>query len=349
MINLYLRIDGVFYNNSPYVIKIGEEYLIEGGNLFCDKNGKFAIKNQNLNSLIGDICIVFPQSNSLIRLIRPYANSNTILLTERCDQACVMCSQPPKNKNYEYYDLYKEAIMLAPRNIQIGISGGEPTLYKEALFNFLLEISHIRPDVKFHILSNAQHFSERDTQSLEQLKNNILWGIPMYSHNYVEHDKIVCKEGAYHNLLTGINILLKSGSKIELRTVILQQNYKSLSGLADFISRHIPDIDIWAIMQLERIGFAKMNWDHIFYDSSIDFGFIENALSIANQNNVKFGLYNFPLCTVTPKWRDFSFKTISDWKNKYLTVCDHCSLKNDCGGFFEWYNTDGGYKKIEAL
>lgn len=239
--------------------------------------------------------------------------------------------------------------MLAPEGIQIGISGGEPMLNKEALFNFLLKIIDIRPDVRFHILSNAQHFNETDIQVLNKLKDNILWGIPMYSHNHTEHDKIVCKEGAYNNLLIGINTLLQSGSKIELRTIILKQNYKSLSGLADFISRHIPDIEIWAIMQLERIGFAKMNWDHIFYDSSIDFSFIENALRIAIQNHVRFGLYNFPLCTVSPKWRDFSFKTISDWKNKYLQVCDHCSLKNNCGGFFEWYNIEGGYKKIEAL
>jgi hypothetical protein len=27
-------------------------------------------------------------------------------------------------------------------------------------------------------------------------------------------------------------------------------------------------------------------------------------------------------------------KSSSDWKNEYLPVCDHCTLRGQCGGFF---------------
>ena len=47
----------------------------------------------------GEIWLVFPANKSINRFYRPSANSNTMMLTERCDQYCIMCSQPPKNKD----------------------------------------------------------------------------------------------------------------------------------------------------------------------------------------------------------------------------------------------------------
>ena len=55
-------------------------------------------------------------------------------------------------------------------------------------------------------------------------------------------------------------------------------------------------------------------------------------------------LYNFPLCSVPKSLQKFCVKSISDWKQKYLSECDRCSRKKSCCGFFEWY--DGSYKNI---
>ena len=44
----------------------------------------------------------------------------------------------------------------------IGITGGEPTLFKDDLFHFLLSVSDARPDLRFHVLTNAQHFVDED-------------------------------------------------------------------------------------------------------------------------------------------------------------------------------------------
>ena len=62
-----------------------------------------------------------------------------------------------------------------PQNSTLGISGGEPTLLKKPLFNFLTEIIDERPDLMFHILTNAQHFSKEDRRLLSDLSNNVLW------------------------------------------------------------------------------------------------------------------------------------------------------------------------------
>ena len=55
---------------------------------------------------LGEILIFFPNQNLIQRFYRPSSNSNTILLTEQCDQVCLMCSQPPKNKDYLHWELY---------------------------------------------------------------------------------------------------------------------------------------------------------------------------------------------------------------------------------------------------
>jgi His-Xaa-Ser system radical SAM maturase HxsC len=362
MIDLRINIRGDLESTTPFVLKLEKSShkecfedhtgvfskLEKEVIVFC-KQGNFRLSLKNDDELDGDICIVFPTAKSLLRLIRANSSANTILLTEQCDQACIMCSQPPKNKIYDYYDLYHQALLLAPSNFIIGISGGEPTLEKRNLFPFLLNILKSRPDLRFHILTNGQHFSDEDIDFLKSISSSILWGVPVYSHDAQTHDEIVGKQGAYYKLLNGLNVLFKSGAAVEIRTVIMRQNYKNLPMLADFIAKHLPLCEIWALMQLENIGYAKLNWAHTFIDTSKKFASISNALSISRINNVNAQLYNFPKCTIPEEWQKYARKSISDWKNKYLSACDGCSLKSECCGFFEWYDEKKGFERIGAL
>ena len=104
------------------------------------------------------------------------------------------------------------------------ISGGEPTLLKDPLFKFLKEVIQDRQDLMIHILSNAQHFTKADRQSLFEISHNVSWGIPLYSHKEKSHDDIVSKDGAFKKLFENFNHLLSSGSRVELRTVLMKQN-----------------------------------------------------------------------------------------------------------------------------
>lgn len=359
MINLRLDIKGDFSDVEPFVIQLeeaGQQNQEAPHSANFTRNGKEVSISTTRGSfkcflnpsekIQDDICIVFPQKNILLRLIRTVSTTNTILLTEQCDQACVMCSQPPKNKIYDHYELYYEALMLSAPDIVIGISGGEPTLEKANLLSFIERVLSDRPDLKFHILTNGQHFVREDIPALKRLNHAILWGVPLYSHLPSIHDEVVGKVGAYEYLLRGLNILFQSGASVELRTVLLQQNYKDLPLLADFICRHLSVCHTWAIMQLENIGFAKMNWAHLFVDTSRYFSAVSTALDISAANNVNASLYNFPLCTVPDRWQQYACKSISDWKNKYIDVCSDCSLRSKCGGFFDWYDEKTGFKEV---
>lgn len=300
--------------------------------------------------ILGDILLVVPSRGISSQLIRASSMHNTLLITEQCDQLCVMCSQPPKKYHADWFEHYKIAISLCPLNSMIGLSGGEPTLYKHQLFELVEDTFQYRPDVKFHILTNAQHFNNDDTIYLQRASmKNVCWGVPLYSHDSFVHDEIVGKHGAFDRLIPNLQRLIHSPASVELRTVLVKKNYEQLKTLAEFICVHLRLIDVWAIMQLEYIGYAKMNWDTIFVDTSISFKEIGLALDHCSVRGINPILYNFPRCTVPEPYRYLATNSISDWKQKYITECSSCTQIDSCGGFFQWYETGRGYSKIRSL
>jgi len=307
------------------------------------------LRVEDAASLDGDVVMILPGQRSLHRLIRRGSKHNTLLVTEQCDQLCVMCSQPPKKHHVDLFDQFVEAVELAPDKATIGLSGGEPMLHKQRLFDFLERSLSARPDLKFHILTNGQHFENEDADFLNRLpRGSVLWGIPMYAAKAVVHDEIVVKEGAFQKLCASLALLAKVGATIELRTVVMGSNAQYLPALAQFIATHLPFINFWAIMQMESIGYGRMNWDKEFYDTSISFNTLSEAIDLSAALGTEIALYNFPLCTLPDRYRQFSVNSISDWKQKYLLECTECTLKEQCGGFFEWYQESKGFEGIKA-
>ena len=257
------------------------------------------------------------------------------------------CSQPPKKTHQDNFGHFEKAALLAPRGAVLGFSGGEPTLYKRRLFSMLGTVHAARPDLRFHVLTNAQHFNEEDREFLSSPAGRaVQWGVPIYASDAQLHDTIVGKDGAFSKLLDGLSVLGRSAVNVELRTVLTNMNAQALPSLAHFVTRFVPFAAPWAIMQLERIGYASNRWDELFFDSSTSFDVVGRAIDIATLSNVPVLLYNFPLCTVPPAYRALAPATISDWKNKYLPACDGCGLRHSCGGFFEWHS-EQAYSRLE--
>src|SRR5690606_36627317 len=123
-----------------------------------------------------------------------------------CDQLCVMCSQPPKKTHFDNFDHFEKASLLAPADAVLGFSGGEPTLYKDQLFALLGRVHAARPDLRFHVLTNAQHFTEEDVGFLSSAAGrSVQWGVPLYAADAALHDNIVGKDGAFDRLLGGLS------------------------------------------------------------------------------------------------------------------------------------------------
>jgi His-Xaa-Ser system radical SAM maturase HxsC len=320
------------------------------GTLLSADSWNACIQGASAAELSGDVVLVQPRRGIVQRLIRGASKHNTLLITERCDQLCVMCSQPPKKTHDDLFGHYKAACVLAPQNAVIGLSGGEPTLYKDELFDLISFALTLRPDLRFHILTNAQHFTDSDIAFLASgVGRKILWGVPLYAASPALHDEIVGKEGAYGSLMEGLSVLCRAGAPTELRTVVMKQNVEGLPTLARFITRHVPFVRPWAIMQLENIGFARNRWGDLFFDHSEDFTAIQEAVEIARISGIETALFNFPLCTVPAAYRRLAPSTISDWKRRYEPICEGCVAKRWCSGFFEWHPSDASYKNLGAL
>lgn len=306
--------------------------------VFSGKNGLFQISGPDADELDGDIVIVTPGSESAERIIRAGSAHNSLLVTERCDQLCIMCSQPPKKTHNDRFGLFEQACLLADQGITIGITGGEPGLFKESLFQLLERVLDKRPDLHFHVLTNGQHFEKNDVKRLRQsLFQKVVWGIPLYSQDPNVHDEIVSKKGAFARLHETLNYLLLSGARIELRTVMLQSNFSTLPALSRHVTGLLHFIEQWSVMQLENIGFARNRWDSLYIDLRDNSASLAEALDIATLYGLSAKLFNVPLCHLPESHRAYAVNSISDWKQRFGKRCTMCSKKAECSGFFEWH------------
>src|SRR6266542_197742 len=86
----------------------------------------------------GDIVLLHPRSGLVRTLYRPASKQNALFITERCNSFCLMCSQPPVDRiDDERVAINLEVIRLIDPPEQIGMTGGEPTLIGEGLFQIL--------------------------------------------------------------------------------------------------------------------------------------------------------------------------------------------------------------------
>lgn len=305
---------------------------------FCGRDGLLVVDGASAGEVDGDVVLVHPLEGRVDRLFRAGSTHNTLLVTERCDQLCVMCSQPPKKTHIDRFDHFEAACLLAAPGTLIGVSGGEPTLYKDRLLTMIERVLGARDDLAFHVLTNAQHFEEEDIARLrDPLFTRVVWGVPLYAPEPPLHDRLVGKEGAFERLEHSLERLLLAGARIELRTVVMTENAIQLGTLARRIASRLRFIEVWSLMQLENIGYARRRWPDLYFDHAADFKPVATALDIAALHGVAARLFNFPLCSVPEPYRAQAPASISDWKRKYSLACEMCSARDACCGFFEWH------------
>jgi His-Xaa-Ser system radical SAM maturase HxsC len=286
----------------------------------------------------GDVVRIDPERKAMTALYRRASPSNTFLVTERCDNYCVMCSQPPRKRDDSWLlDELEEVIpLVSPETREIGISGGEPSLLGERLIRLVELMKRFLPRTAIHILSNGRNFANRElARALGQVDHpDIMVGIPLYSDLPEEHDYVVQAQGAFDETIRGILNLKRARVRVELRFVIHAETYARLPEFATFITRNLLFVDHVALMGLELMGFAKTNLASLWIDP-IDYGNeLTEAVRVLSRAGLHTSIYNHPLCVLPTALHSFARKSISDWKNVYFKECGDCVRKEACGGFF---------------
>lgn len=305
--------------------------------VWCGDHGVFAVGLGSAD-ICGDVLLVDPEAQRAERLIRRSPAQNSLLITEQCDQLCIMCSQPPKKTHHDRFSYFEQACLLAEPDVTIGITGGEPTLHFQSLLVMMSRILKTRPDLSFHVLTNGQHFTEALCALIpDRVRRATVWGIPLYAERPDLHDRIVGKDGAFDRLIESMAHLLVHGARIELRTVLLQDNLSFLPELARFVSSNLPHIEQWSLMGLENIGFAKSRWHALYADIRENFAPVGQAIDLATLFGIQAKIFNIPLCHLPASFRPFAVASISDWKQRFSDSCSNCSARSACSGFFEWH------------
>lgn len=285
-----------------------------------------------------DVIKFRPTDSSINVLYRKDANSNSFLVTERCNSFCIMCSQPPRDIDDHYLveDMFEALPLIHPETSEIGITGGEPTLWGDDFIRLIQASKTHLPRTALHILSNGRNFKDLELAAkVAQVKHpDLMIGIPLYADYSQLHDFIVQADDAFDDTIRGILNLKRCRIPVEIRVVLHQKNFHRLPRLAEFITRNLLFVDHVALMGLEIMGFAKSNFNGLWVDP-YDYGNeLEEAANTLARYGMRVSIYNHPLCVVPESVRRFAVRSISDWKNDFLEECQSCRSMPECGGFF---------------
>jgi His-Xaa-Ser system radical SAM maturase HxsC len=159
-------------------------------------------------------------------------------------------------------------------------------------------------------------------------------GVPLYGSVAARHDYVVQARGAFDQTVLGVQQLGRFGFPVEIRVVVHAATAGDLLGIADYVYRNFPFAVHVAWMGLEPTGFAIANWEKLWIEPGDYAHELEAAVEYLAMRGMNVSIYNHPLCLLRPPLWRFARKSISDWKNIYLDVCDDCVAKDSCTGFF---------------
>lgn len=285
-----------------------------------------------------DIISISSDGRRITAVWKSTATHNSLLLTEQCDNYCLMCSQPPKTRDDMWLFARAERIVsLLPTTARsMGLTGGEPTLHEDALLGLLRHCRDTAPWVQLHLLSNGRRFADFGfADRYAQVGNaDIMVGIPIYAPEPGLHDFIVQADGAFDDTIHGVLNLASLEQRIEIRIVIQRHTVPVLRELAVFITRNLPFVEQVALMGLEMTGLARPNSAEVWIDpADYQAQLAEATWTLANAH-IATRIYNHQLCVLDRQLWPFAVRSISDWKNDYLGICQDCSVRRDCGGVF---------------
>ncbi|MCO5725534.1 His-Xaa-Ser system radical SAM maturase HxsC [Robiginitalea marina] len=303
-------------------------------------SGTGVYKIKDLSHISEDDILLIGQNGNIKTLYRINSSHNYLLLTERCNSNCLMCSQPPKDREdiAALHEIHKKLIPLIPKNChELILTGGEPMLLGLLFFELLELIKKELPNTEIHILTNGRLFAFNHlAERLSKINNpRIMLGVPLYSDFYQIHDYVVQSKDAYYQTLMGIYNLKRYGIRVEIRVVLHKITTPRLYKLSKFIYRNLTFVDQVVFMGLEITGFTIANLSELWIDPINYMDELEKSVHFLNDRGVNAWIYNTPLCLLPENLWCYNKNSISDWKNIFLDECQHCAVLDKCGGLFE--------------
>lgn len=283
----------------------------------------------------GDVVLI-NKNGEIVFLYEIKSLHNAIFATERCNHRCIMCPQPPVVEEEDKTPFNLKLISLIDKHAkEIGITGGEPTLIGDKLFDLIKQIQKYQPKAGIGLLTNGVKFADKSyAMKLAMCKHHDLQvDIPIFSDIADIHNHIVGAK-TFYKTVRGLYNLALFHTRIGLRIVIHRQNYNRLPQLADYIYHNFPFVCQVAFLQMETTGNADTNVDELWIDPYDYNEELKQAILLLANRGIRPCIYNAQLCVLPHEIREFAVNSISDWKDTYLPECEGCKLRQQCGGLF---------------
>ncbi len=294
---------------------------------------------ENLDHLeAGDLVLIDGATGRTRTLYRSASPHNSLFVTERCDNLCIMCSQPPRETDHDPLPSLFRIIDLLKANppTTLGITGGEPTLLREGLVRLLAKLKADLPDTTITCLSNGRGFANRNlvAEIAKVAHPRLRFSIPLHADVPDVHDYIAQAKGAFRDTITGFYNLEEFGIESEVRIVLHKQSIPRLPELSEFIWRKLPYMRQVAFMGLEHMGYARTNFTDLWIDPIDYHDSLSNCVRYLHHRGMPVSVYNLTYCVLDKQIWGFARQSISDHKQILVNECEGCDLIPHCSGFF---------------
>jgi His-Xaa-Ser system radical SAM maturase HxsC len=286
----------------------------------------------------GDVLGFDHSSRKFRTLFRRNSAHNSFLVTERCNNYCLMCSQPPKDVDDRWIlkEIKESLPLIDPATRALTFTGGETLSDWEDFIGVLNECRDRLPATAIQVLTNGRAFA--NSEIVDAWKDighpNLMAGIPVYASVDHIHDYVVQAKGAFDETVLGILKLKDRGQRVEIRVVLHALTAPIIEETGRWIARNLPFVDHVALMGLENTGFAIAN-DAMLWMDPVDYGDgLARAVDHLSAAGVNVSVYNLPKCVLPKSVWPHALQSISDWKNGFVEECNRCDEKNSCSGFF---------------
>ena len=296
-----------------------------------------------------------------------------IQLSHVCNNRCVFCvsgqmTQLRRARPTPLGDLQERFDEARARGIdEVTIMGGEPTIHPT--FFPILEHAIELGFERIVIFTNGARLDQ--AKFLDRIRSygidRFTWRISIQGFDQPTHDATTKKPGAFRRIVSGLSTLGSWGQRVECNMCVVEQNYRSLMSLPEFVVSHpIAQVHLDMIRPRDAGERTEDYLDSIMPDYG-ELGRVlgrtfERLEELAPGFDVRVG--NLPFCQL-PKWAhriyhggvktftasaDGAGEVSTAW-DKYedkrsdkqkLESCAGCIFDAQCDGFFELYGRRRG-------
>lgn len=284
--------------------------------------------------------VIEVQETGIVRIVYKDASTDNVLfITNKCNSNCIMCPDADSNRRRDIgarINYLNQLIELIPSDVpHLTITGGEPTLIKWELIKLLEHCRERFGSTEFLMLSNGRSLCVKDYREafLRAIPQKFRLAVPLYSDVAEKHDAITRSPDSFAQTIQALREL-QHHLELEIRIVVMRQNYKDLPSIARFIIQEFPKTQWISIMGMELLGNAAIRRDELWVDYLETAPYIEQAAKELLKAGITTSVYNYPLCGLPRHLWPISMQSITDYKVRYKPECENCLVKNLCGGFF---------------